>query len=383
LYYLKIPLFRGIGFYCHTRFLLHKVENMKKRIFVLAITSVFLLSFKLIDNIITQMGIKEQWLQREAVSFVLDMNILEETPTNNRFPIYPNYKEPHIINGRLTKQGGIPYWIQDGIRNYITTNDKIATAKKLCEYMKNYVHSDLFMSQYQKKRNGMKPKEEDKVTEEQEKSFQEYIANMIKSSEETIAWNKKKKQSEYIIKNTEENEELIIAYKKKLEINKPKTPFYTAWTIMYPEDPTEFIKTRLQQYLTFAATVDFKAATVQKGKYKVFSNPEYEYKSRQWKAIYRAGADANKVVTDFIKQWLKEGIKLNTTHMDAPAGETPAASNNKPTTTDPASTNNNTNTSSEKSFDKPTETKPETEAPKKGKPKLLDKAKGIFKKNNL
>ena len=40
----------------------------------------------------------------------------------------------------------------------------------------------------------------------------------------------------------------------------------------------------------------------------IFVNPDYEKKSKKWKAIYRAGKEVNDAVTAFVKDWLKGEI---------------------------------------------------------------------------
>ena len=49
------------------------------------------------------------------------------------------------------------------------------------------------------------------------------------------------------------------------------------------------LKSSLQTFATLVPTVDFAAATTQKGGSTVFTNPAYEKKGAVWKACFRAG----------------------------------------------------------------------------------------------
>ena len=89
------------------------------------------------------------------------------------------------------------------------------------------------------------------------------------------------------------------------EASKKPFPNKEIWEKTYPADPALLIKKRLQEYLTLAATVDFKATLTGSGKKQVFTNSAYEKKSLKWKAIYRVGKEVNDVVTAFVKEWMK------------------------------------------------------------------------------
>ena len=92
------------------------------------------------------------------------------------------------------------------------------------------------------------------------------------------------------------------------EMKNNPTPNKTLWEKVYPEDPELMVKNRLNEYLALSKTVNFDAELKQVGSKKKFVNPQYENKSLKWKAIYRAGKDANSVATTFAKEWLKGDI---------------------------------------------------------------------------
>lgn len=71
---------------------------------------------------------------------------------------------------------------------------------------------------------------------------------------------------------------------------------------IYPSDPTDMVKQRLQDFLRVSKTVDFDAE-VSNGR---FTKKEYESKSAQWKMCYRAGKEVVEAAREEAKQWLAE-----------------------------------------------------------------------------
>lgn len=69
-----------------------------------------------------------------------------------------------------------------------------------------------------------------------------------------------------------------------------------------PSDPAELIKKRLQEFLDVSANVNFDAKLTG----TTFSDPQYESKSSQWKACYRAGKEVIGAAREEAKIWLKE-----------------------------------------------------------------------------
>ncbi len=71
---------------------------------------------------------------------------------------------------------------------------------------------------------------------------------------------------------------------------------------LYPSDPTEMVKQRLQDFLVVSKTVDFDAE-VSNG---MFTKKEYERKSAQWKMCYRAGKEVVEAAQTEAIKWLQE-----------------------------------------------------------------------------
>lgn len=93
------------------------------------------------------------------------------------------------------------------------------------------------------------------------------------------------------------------------------TPKKTKWENQYPADPSQAVTIRLNEYLKMLGTVDFNAQLALPDKYKkkLFVNKDYEKKSAEWKAVYRAGKEVNEAISAGVKEWLKTGVKSGKT----------------------------------------------------------------------
>lgn len=184
----------------------------------------------------------------------------------------------------------------------IISGDKSAAAADLCEYVRDYVNSEKFVDAYQRARASAKPTREPfvltpEMLDDQRKELKELEVN--------LATMKAQNMPEAYIKQMGQ---AIVFKREFIEKNSDSTPNKTQWEKMYPENPADMVKTRLEEYLQLLATVDFNATTIGTGKQVIFTNPEYERKSLKWKAIYRAGKEVNDVVAAFTKEWLREGV---------------------------------------------------------------------------
>jgi hypothetical protein len=264
-------------------------------LFLLAIISLFLFSFtvsnKLADDVWKQLGLTQvQGTEKIKSSFF-----------NNYFDYY-------------------------GARNAknIALGNRAAAAKDLLVYVKKYVNSPVFKSEYEKMRASAKPGEfishknskeqirkwkiED--TEKNIKRTEEIIkksdADMKKTMQTVLDMHNKNlkdykdpnsKTIEMLYQNEVRNEESDIKRHKENLKN---------WEINFPADHREIIRSRLQKYLNLANTVDFTAELTEKNKKKVFVNKAYEGKNSDWKMIFRAGKEVYDVAKPFAEQWLKE-----------------------------------------------------------------------------
>ena len=106
------------------------------------------------------------------------------------------------------------------------------------------------------------------------------------------------------------NPTIEMMYEQQVGVNKQDLEQYKEdlknWETEYPADIKQFVKGRLQHYLSIAATVDFSAQLTEKYGRKRFVNPAYQGKNNEWKMIYRAGKEVYEQTKTFTEQWIKE-----------------------------------------------------------------------------
>jgi hypothetical protein len=74
-----------------------------------------------------------------------------------------------------------------------------------------------------------------------------------------------------------------------------------------PEDYNVLLKRRLQEILDITADVDYEAELKDGyGAKKVFVNPVYEKKRKEWKLAYRAGKTTTDAVRAAASKWLDD-----------------------------------------------------------------------------
>jgi hypothetical protein len=292
---------------------------MKKRtLTILAIAACLAAAaFKIADDIITRLGMQQQNAQQHIINNLVGrfstgpISSGEDGNPNSLYSQSQSFKMP---------------WAK--MLPDIISGDKAGAAKELCDYVKRYINSEEFITQYDKAREDAMPLEDKGATLATLKGnnivFEKNINN-YKTDTKYVAEQQKLK---------DENQKRIDAM---LEAAKKSFPGKDIWEKTYPADPAPLIKKRLQEYLQIAPTVDFTAKLTGSGKRQIFVNPVYEKKSLKWKAIYRAGKEVNEVVTVFVKEWLKGEIISATKVKMTALTETPAPSgNNKTNGSNPA-----------------------------------------------
>jgi len=86
-----------------------------------------------------------------------------------------------------------------------------------------------------------------------------------------------------------------------------------------PPNPQDLIRRRLQEMLDVTADVDY-SAELKDGygnKFKVFVNPVYEKKSKDWKLAFRAGKETTDLIRAAAQKWLSE-MALNPQRLKGP-----------------------------------------------------------------
>jgi hypothetical protein len=263
----------------------------KNTIAFLAGTSILVLSaFTIVDDIIARLGMK----QTEAKRFIFG-NMLAD------FYYFPNGDDRPPSHGHDFQ---IPFL---KVLPEVAKGDKVGAAKELCAYVKMYCNSEDFMNEYTRYRNGFRPADKPAPDENVKKAND----NLIKMYKEQIPMYEK-----YLADARKAKDATSInLYEKGLKDMKKAVadledlnPERTIWEKKYPVNPASFVKARLEEYLSLVATVDFDAKLTPKGSKMIFVNPDYERKSKKWKAIFRAGREVNHEVTAFVKEWLKGEI---------------------------------------------------------------------------
>lgn len=187
----------------------------------------------------------------------------------------------------------------------VVAGDKIGATKELLEYIRMYCNSEEFSTAYAKKRNNLKPTSEPpRMDEETLKSMRSSLKDLEVSLEEL---KKNPKGNAHAIPMYEE---MVVGQRAQLAEFDDPTPNLTKWKQKFPEDPAVAVKNRLEAYLKLVSKVDFNAKLTEPDKYKIrkFVNSDYESKSDEWKATYRAGKEVNDVAKAFVQDWLKGEI---------------------------------------------------------------------------
>ena len=204
----------------------------------------------------------------------------------------------------------------------IAAGNRVAIAKDLLAYTKQYISSSAFAKEYELIRKQSKPQEpqmEIRTKEEVRKAKIAETEVSIRKTEEIMKQPNmksimqpsldilKKNLLDYkdpgskmidVYFNSEkmQQEQQLESYKKKL----------ARWKVEFPADYREKVKERLQKFLDLSATVDFTAELKQVGNKKKFVNPVYEGKPYDWKQIYRAGKEVIEPARLFAEQWFDE-----------------------------------------------------------------------------
>ena len=82
---------------------------------------------------------------------------------------------------------------------------------------------------------------------------------------------------------------------------------------VWPPDHRALVAGRLRRFLAVSADVAYDARLVDKNGRKVFADPAFEAKPREWKLCFRAGKPATDAARAFAQRWLADlqaqGIK--------------------------------------------------------------------------
>jgi hypothetical protein len=208
----------------------------------------------------------------------------------------------------------------------LTSPKRADVCKELATYTKKYLSSAEFKKLYAQRREVEKPQAPPFVPDPNQmmNDQAERIRNQIKQQEHMKATpSTNEKANANIDRNITRLQDQLKSYTDsthpKYAVN--KKPFLDMrdavmgeydkkmelFKKQYPANPNEMIRDRLQKFLVLSDEVDFNAELQPgPGGFKIFANPEYEKKSKDWKACYRAGKEAITVVRAEAQKLLKE-----------------------------------------------------------------------------
>lgn len=218
------------------------------------------------------------------------------------------------------------YLHYEGLSNVknLALNDRTAVAKDLMTFAKQYLNGPVFKAEYDKLRKEAHPVQPVENTRTKEQIRDEQIAELKKSmatmedlaktmpADQKKAYQSSIEEYKKMLKDYEapNNPTIEMMYEQQVGTNKQDLQHYKEdlknWETGYPADSKQFVKARLQHYLSVAATVDFSAQLTEKYGRKRFVNPTYQAKNNEWKMIYRAGKEVYEQTKPFAEQWIKE-----------------------------------------------------------------------------
>jgi hypothetical protein len=220
------------------------------------------------------------------------------------------------------QSGYLGYYVKNA--KAIAQNDRLAIINDLATQAKKYVASDEFKRRYENNRNLRKPREPQltKTSAEEIRAREKaIIEQQIKQTEANanhpnpkirngVPAGLEKLKKELKALDDPNNPRVQTKLKQEQDMNDAYLAHYNKELQKldedFPPNPQVQIKRRLQQILDLTADVDFKAELKEVGKFKVFVNPDYEKKSKDWKLAFRAGKEATDLVRSIATKWLKE-----------------------------------------------------------------------------
>lgn len=227
-------------------------------------------------------------------------------------------------NDKIRKSFLDGYFHYEGLKAAKNIGDRGKAAADLLAYTKQYLSGPVFKAAYDKMRKESKPSEPADYTRPKEQIRQDKIADtkkLIANTENAISTGNadtkkimqpvleihKKNLADYQDPNSKTIE---LLYQSQLDRRKKELEDYKKytreWEQQYPEDSRAFVKGRIQKYLSIASTVDFAATTHERNGRQIFDKQEYQYKSNDWKMIYRAGKEVYDVSRSFAEKWIQE-----------------------------------------------------------------------------
>ena len=206
----------------------------------------------------------------------------------------------------------------------VAAGNRIAVIRDLAAYAKKYIASDEFKRAYANYRDRAKPPEPlmihfsadsiraaekeriekaIKVTEANANSPNEKLRNSVPYRLENL---RKELSALDDPNNKTIKQRLDDAQRSNDYAIKLYQDALKKFEIQFPADPRGLIRARLQEMLNITADVDYNAEVHEVNRWKMFVNPAYEAKPKEWKLAYRAGKPATDALRAVAGEWLKE-----------------------------------------------------------------------------
>jgi hypothetical protein len=204
----------------------------------------------------------------------------------------------------------------------ITVGNRKAVVTDLLKYVKQYVSSEAFKTEYVKLKESNKPQFNKIQTPQEMKeqtiaAYKEGLANaeqMLKTADAANkpAFQKLVDDTKLALQKAEDpNNKMYVNYAKNYDemmknIAAGEKKQLEDWEAKYPADQMQYVKQRLHQFMDETQSIDFNAELVQKNGRKYFVKPEYENKSNRWKMAFRAGKEVVEPARTIVQQWITE-----------------------------------------------------------------------------
>lgn len=275
---------------------------MRRFFFSLTILTSFLLSaFFILNSIFERIGLDEEEARKTLLTNLLGTSDKAYRPGTSSNEVEDN----GTSNGSSGSTASVFVIPRAKLLSALATGDKSTAAAEMCQWVKTYVSSPEFAQAYAKQREALKPPPGNDVVKPDAETIQSTKESVKSLEKDMVAMRKEPGMPAATVQVMEKT---LAEMKRSLEAWEDPNYRITQWERQYPTDVKQLMKRRLQEYLAIAGTVDFGAAlrTGSGSGTRYFVKSEYEAKSRQWKAIFRAGPEVNTTVTKFVKDWLQQ-----------------------------------------------------------------------------
>jgi hypothetical protein len=299
---------------------------MKKKLILLLTSVFFLVAFKLVSDVLSDVGTSLQEVKQITLEQIakkdFDLPRYTAQVRDACKKLQPGVREVTMMNlGKVVKD-----YVQSGSfqAEYMAYVEKTAAGRRGAAPMDDAKWAEEKKKKTDQMIKGMSTPETIKIYAETLDPQLEVSQDMLKLLEESPDV-KVGKSKEELQKDVAEIKALKELYGKDIETFKVKFAEYMVDKQLAMQmnrskaneaekqqkinelgDYKAIIVKQLKQFLDLSATVDFTAQTMQKGNQLVFVNPAYEAKSAAWKLCFRSGKEAVTGARNFAQQWLNE-----------------------------------------------------------------------------